>query len=168
MKFKARFNRELIGSIPISPGTSIKVHVVRPKQPWHAPGHVDLRKFVVLNYRGKKVEGPSKRGITLSRDVAVEVYNKISAIPEEIDPRDKEYVELAEIEKNPETKIKIGIGKLPLDSWGLDIRDYKTEKRYTGFTPQGVRVPLDYVDDLAKILFEAFSSIKGKRQRKAR
>lgn len=45
---------------------------------------------------------------------------------------------------------------------GLDIRIYMASDIYTGFTKQGIRIPLDRIDELRGVLMKAKDEIKQK------
>ncbi len=69
--------------------------------------------------------------------------------------------EIGRIEVDPKSAIVIR-----LTEWrgkqGLDIRIYMASDIYTGFTKQGIRIPLERIDDLRSMLMKAKDEIKTK------
>ncbi len=63
----------------------------------------------------------------------------------------EKFTEFGRIRKNPSTEIVIRIVEYKGTS-GLDIREYVTSDRYTGWSKSGIRFPLDQIDKLREIL----------------
>ena len=68
--------------------------------------------------------------------------------------------EIGRIRKNDTTDIVVKITEYK-GSIGVDIREFVTSDRYTGWTKNGTRIPADQVCELTRIIGEACLEIGG-------
>jgi len=68
--------------------------------------------------------------------------------------------EIGRIRKNSTTEIVVKITEFK-GSVGVDIREFVTSDRYTGWTKNGTRIPADKVCELAGIIGEACLELGG-------
>jgi len=68
--------------------------------------------------------------------------------------------EIGRIRKNSTTEIVVKVTEYK-GSIGVDIREFVTSDRYTGWTKNGTRIPADQVCELTRIIGEACMEIGG-------
>ena len=108
---------------------------------------VHVRKFL----KATRYTGYTKQGVALKLNVLESLLSILKSFNHTQNVCDEH--EIGKVSKNSITDIIVRVVKGQKNKYLLDIREYVKSDRYEGWTKKGVRIPLEYFNDVKGLLY---------------
>ena len=139
-----------IGVLPSTEGSEIKFSI----DEYRGYKYGSIRKYL----KRESYSGPTRAGITMSRDIAVGVLNALSKLSKTTPPPDE--MELGKFAKRPGLSV---VARLTVyqGSTGIDLREWQEDVAYKGWTKRGIRLPFEQLDKITDYLKKMKEQMPG-------
>lgn len=132
---------EEIGVLPATEGSEIRFSI----DEYRSHKYASIRKYL----KRDSYNGPTRSGITMSREIVVGVLDALLKLPQE--PQALQEQELGKFAKRPGLSVVARI-TIYRDSTGIDLREWQDDVSYKGWTKRGIRLPYENVEQIIGFL----------------
>lgn len=132
---------EEIGVLPATEGSEIRFSI----DEYRGHKYASIRKYL----KRDSYNGPTRSGITMSREIVVGVLDALNKLPKE--PQALKEHELGKFAKRPGLSVVARI-TIYRDSTGIDLREWQDDISYKGWTKRGIRLPYENIEQIISYL----------------
>ena len=130
-----------VGVLPSTEGSEIKFSI----DEYRGYKYGSIRKYL----KRDSYSGPTRAGITMSKDIVSGVLNSLLKLSKATPPGDE--LELGKFAKRPGLSVVARI-TVYQGSTGIDLREWQEDVAYRGWTKRGIRLPFEQLDEITAYL----------------